>query len=67
MTELAGIVEAHYLLCPYCGDRADLESHRCMGCGALADHVAWDARDVSSEMAMVMRTDNMGIGRRRFV
>lgn len=48
---MEGIVESHYLRCPYCGGRADLVDHRCLGCGALATKVVWEA--TSPELAMI--------------
>lgn len=46
-----GIVERHFLLCPFCGDRADLTDHRCLGCGALAVAVVWEPS--TPELALV--------------
>lgn len=46
-----GVVEAHFLKCPYCGDRANLTDHRCLGCGALAAAVRWEPS--SPELALV--------------
>jgi hypothetical protein len=53
-----GFVERHYLLCPFCNYRTDLETHRCMGCGALAVSILWDGdpRTVSPELVMVGRS-----------
>jgi hypothetical protein len=48
-----GLVERHYLLCPYCQDRADLIDHRCLSCGALAVAVIWEPS--SPELALVSR------------
>ncbi len=48
-----GVVERHYLLCPYCGDRADLVDHRCLSCGAAAVAVVWEPS--SPELALVSR------------
>lgn len=50
---MIGVVERHYLLCPYCGDRADLIDHRCLSCGALAVAVVWEPS--SPELALVSR------------
>lgn len=46
-----GIVERHYLLCPFCGNRASLVDHRCSGCGAKAEYVVWSSG--SPELALV--------------
>lgn len=51
-----GIVEAHYLKCPYCGDRANLRTHRCMTCGALAQYVVW--KHDTPELAMIARSSS---------
>lgn len=53
-----GLVEAHYLLCPYCGGRAALDSHCCSRCGALAESVNWrppPGESWSPELALVSR------------
>jgi len=50
---MKGIVERHYLKCPYCGSRADLETHRCMTCGAEAIYIMW--KHDSPELALISR------------
>lgn len=52
MTAL-GAVEAHYLLCPFCGQRQDLTERRCVGCGAKPVGVLWEPG--SPELALVGR------------
>lgn len=56
---VTGVVEAHYLLCPECGGRADLVDHRCSGCGLLATEIVWEQG--SPELALVSATDNFGV------
>lgn len=48
-----GVVERHYLLCPFCGHRQDLVERRCIGCGAKPVAVVWEAG--SPELALVGR------------
>lgn len=55
-----GRVEAHFLLCPFCGGRAALLDHRCSSCGALAEAVVWRRlEEWSPELALV--TDGTAI------
>ncbi len=56
MDLVPGIVERHYLLCPLCGNRQDLERRVCMGCGAKPVSVLWEPTEpVSPELVAVAR------------
>jgi hypothetical protein len=52
---MEGIVEAHYLKCPFCRKgRSDLYAHRCTVCGATAVAIVW--KHDSPELALVARS-----------
>jgi hypothetical protein len=51
-----GIVERHYLKCPHCFDRANLEDHRCSNCGALAVSILWTEPIIRQTPELVMVT-----------
>lgn len=53
MSTKLGIVEKHYLKCPFCPGRADLTDHRCLECGAQAVAVVWSSS--TPELALVSR------------
>ena len=53
-----GIVERHYLKCPFCPDgRANLETHKCK-CGATAVKIEWVHE--SPELALIARSNKDG-------
>lgn len=58
MTEpVPGVVERHYLKCPLCDGRQDLDRRVCSGCGAKPVAVLWlPAGPTSPELVAVQRT-----------
>jgi hypothetical protein len=52
-----GEITRHFFTCPHCDYSADLETHRCMRCGAEVKFILWGAPTipVSPELVMVSR------------